>query len=256
MVCESWHRQLDSYVDGELTPKGMELFSVHLRHCQLCAAVTVARMQMRHKVQSSAKRFTPSADFRRRVQNSITGRPQSYFIQTRRTLAAALIAATILVSIGMHVGLHRSHQRGQEAYSELADMHVSTLASSSQVDVFSSDRHTVKPWFEGRIPFSFELPDLQDPDFSLLGGRIVYLQQTPGAHLIYKIRKHEVSVFIFQEPALRTKWSEEYSVTNTLSFNMETWTENGLRYCVLGDTTAADIKELSELLKAAGRSLS
>lgn len=254
MVCESWQRQLDSYVDGELPPRRMELFNVHLRHCPLCAATTLAHMQMRRNVHSSGKRFTPSAEFRRRVQNSITGRPQSYFIQTRRTLAAALIAAMILTGIGMHLGLHRAHQRGQEAYSELADMHVSTLASSSQVDVISSDRHNVKPWFEGKIPFSFELPDLQDTDFSLLGGRIVYLQQTPGAHLIYKIRKQEVSVFIFQEPALRTKWSEEYSVANTLAFNMETWTENGLRYCVLGDTTAADINELSQLLKAAGRS--
>jgi anti-sigma factor RsiW len=87
-----------------------------------------------------------------------------------------------------------------------------------------------------------------------LGGRITYLGQTPGAHLIYKVRKHEISVFIFQEWSLRGGWDEEYPLTKELSFNMKTWSQGGLRYCILGDASAGDINNLAELLKRAARS--
>ena len=130
-------------------------------------------------------------------------------------------------------------------------MHVSALASATPVDVVSTDRHTVKPWFQGKIPFTFNLPDLQGSEFTLLGGRVTYLAQTPGAHLIYQVRKHEVSVFIFQD-----RGDETASVTSTpfhtLSFNVENWTQNGLRYFVVGDVGADDIEALSKLLRDAG----
>jgi anti-sigma factor RsiW len=112
----------------------------------------------------------------------------------------------------------------------------------------------VKPWFQGKIPFGFDLPELQNSEFSLLGGRMTFLDQTPGAHLIYAVRKHEISVFIFQEAALRGKWDERSPVTRELSFSMETWSQGGLRYCVVGDAAATDINSLAELLKSAASS--
>ena len=134
-------------------------------------------------------------------------------------------------------------------------MHVATLASSSPVDVISTDRHTVKPWFQGKIPFAFNLPELQNSEFSLLGGRMTYLDQTPGAHLIYDVRKHHISVFVFQERALSLKSPsslDESSLSPTkLPFNMETWSQGGLRYFVIGDASAADIDGLAKLFKAA-----
>src|SRR5437660_3603969 len=104
-----------------------------------------------------------------------------------------------------------------------------------------TDRHTVKPWFQGKIPFAFDLPEVQNSEFSLLGGRMTYLGQTPGAHLIYAVRKHEISVFVFQEGAMRGGWDENSAVTKKLSFNMATWRQGGLRYFVIGDTNTADI---------------
>jgi anti-sigma factor RsiW len=80
------------------------------------------------------------------------------------------------------------------------------------------------------------------------------LDQTPAAHLIYEVRKHEISVFIFQEAALRAKWEKESPVTKELSFNMETWSQGGLRYCVVGDAAATDIDNLAALLKGAAGS--
>ena len=109
-----------------------------------------------------------------------------------------LLIAGVLISNYLQMRSARNH-----LFSEVADLHVATLASSSPVDVVSTDRHTVKPWFQGRIPFAFNLPELQNTDFTLLGGRVTYLDQVPGAQLIYDIRKHHISVFIFPEAALR-----------------------------------------------------
>jgi anti-sigma factor RsiW len=121
------------------------------------------------------------------------------------------------------------------------------------VDVISTDRHTVKPWFQGKIPFAFNLPELQNSEFSLIGGRMTYLDQTPGAHLIYDARKHHISVFVFQERSLNLPASlgANFLAPQKLPFNMETWSGGGLRYFVVGDASAADIENLAKLFKGA-----
>ena len=78
---------------------------------------------------------------------------------------------------------------------------------------------------------------------------MTYLAQTPGAHLIYEVGKHRISVFVFQERSLRGGLEQNSPVTRRLSFNMETWTQNGLRYFVVGDASAADINDLAKLFK-------
>jgi anti-sigma factor RsiW len=253
MVCESWKTELDTYLDGELPSDQMHVFDSHLRTCPSCAADALARVQMKRTVQAVGKRFTPSPEFRARMQQRIAMKPRRTVAGFAWMMATAVIAVVVVVGLAAtYLGRQRAGQ--EQVYSELADLHVATLASSSPVDVVSSDQHTVKPWFQGKIPFAFDLPELQNSEFSLLGGRITYLGQTPGAHLIYKVRKHEISVFIFQEGSLRGRWDEEYPVTKELSFNMETWNQGGLRYCVLGDAATADINNLAELLKHAARS--
>jgi anti-sigma factor RsiW len=253
MVCESWTTQLDTYLDGELPSEEMYIFDSHVRICPSCAADALERVQMKRTVQSAGKRFTPSAEFRRRVQQSIAAKPRRGVAWFSWTIATAMIAVLLVAGwAATYVGRQRAGQ--EQVYSELADLHVATLASSSPVDVVSTDRHTVKPWFQGKIPFTFDLPELQNSEFSLLGGRIGYLGQTPGAHLIYEVRKHKISVFIFQEGSLRNRWYEESRVTKELSFNMETWGQGSLRYCILGDAAAGDINNLAELLKHAAGS--
>jgi anti-sigma factor RsiW len=138
----------------------------------------------------------------------------------------------------------------EQEMAQLVDMHVAALASPNPVDVVSSDRHTVKPWFQGKIPFSFNLPELQGADFTLVGGRVSYLAQSPGAHLIYRLRQHEISVFIFQDRGEETAVSASGPVS-TMSFTVESWTKNGLRYFVVGDVGAQDIERLSKLLRDA-----
>ena len=92
-------------------------------------------------------------------------------------------------------------------------------------------------------------------DDTLLGGRVTYFAQTPGAHLIYQIRKHEISVFIFQDRAFEGRGEAAASlpagVAHAVSFNVENWTQDGLRYFVVGDVGAGDIQALSKLLQEA-----
>ena len=130
---------------------------------------------------------------------------------------------------------------------------MATLGSPNPVDVVSSDRHTVKPWFQGKIPFTFNLPELQNSDFTLIGGRVAYLGQTSGAHLIYQIRKHEISVFMFPENAFASLGSGS-EVGRRQTFNVETWAQDGLRYVVFGDAAPEDIQKLSALLKSTAKS--
>jgi anti-sigma factor RsiW len=131
------------------------------------------------------------------------------------------------------------------------DQHVATLASANPLDVISTERHTVKPWFAGKIPFTFNLPELQGSPFVLAGGRVSYLSQSPGAELIFRVRQHQISLFIFQDQGLREAGTNEPERT-ALSFEVRTWRHNGLRYFVIGDASPQDLDKLSELIKAAG----
>jgi anti-sigma factor RsiW len=258
MVCESWKEKLDTYLDGELPEQEMRSFDAHVRGCPSCSADALTRVQMKRALQVAGKRFVPSADFRRRIEQSITPKPQRSFRLGWMLAAAAGVIVVVGTLTSTYVGSWSGKDQAsrEHVFSEIADLHVATLASSSPVDVISTDRHTVKPWFQGKIPFAFNLPELQNSEFSLLGGRMTYLDQTPGAHLIYDVRKHHISVFVFQERALSLSLKlpaslDESSLSSKqLPFNMETWSQGGLRYFVIGDASHADIDSLAKLFKA------
>ena len=226
----------------------MRSFDAHVRSCPSCSADALMRVQMKRAIQAAGTRYTPSAEFRRRLQQKIAAKPRRSF-GLGWTFAAA--AAAIIV-IGTLTTVYLGTRSGKDrVFSEIADLHVATLASSSPVDVISTDRHTVKPWFQGKIPFAFNLPELENSEFTLRGGRMTYLDQTAGAHLIYDVRKHHISVFVFQERALPARLDENLVSPKKQPFNLETWSQGGLRYFVIGDASAADIDGLAKLLKQA-----
>ena len=250
MACEQWRGKLDAYVDGELEPAGASALATHLRSCASCAADALERVQMKRSVQMAGRLYAASDELRNRIAKFVAAKPRRDTGSLWKILAVpALSLLALSVAVNWYVG--RENTRRQRVYSELADLHVAALASATPVDVVSTDRHTVKPWFQGKIPFTFNLPELQGSEFTLLGGRVTYLAQTPGAHLIYQIRKHEVSVFIFQDRGEETA-SLPSGPVHAASFNAENWTQGGLRYFVVGDVSANDIQVLSKLLKDAG----
>ena len=264
MACDQWQGKLDAYADGELDPAEVRALGAHLPGCSICAAAVLERVQLKRSVHIAGKRYSASPELRHRVSQAVGSQLVASKIvaaKPRRQMGwywpilavPALLLLIISITVNLYVG--RENARRQHVYSELADLHVAALASTSPVDVVSTDRHTVKPWFQGKIPFTFNLPELQGSPFALLGGRVTYLAQTPGAHLIYQVRKHEISVFIFQDRIFEDHGSDPASLpsgpVHAASFNEESWTQNGLRYFVIGDASTADIDSLAKLFRGA-----
>jgi anti-sigma factor RsiW len=219
--------------------------AAHLRDCSTCAADALRRVQLRRTTKLAGKRYTPSIAFRRRVEQKVAPPRRRIWMRAwvpvSATLAAILaIALTFLIA----------QPRSQPLLTELADLHVANLAASTPVDVASSNRHTVKPWFQGKLPFSFDLPELEGSPFTLLGGRLTYLNHEPGAHLVYDISGHRISVFIVRN---QTAFSSSPAWSSVLSFHVESWNAGDLRYFVVSDASPDSIRQLSDLLKSAAR---
>jgi len=249
MNCDQARADLEFYLDGELASDRTRELEGHVRACPECAAEVLRSVQWKRQVKAAGAMYSPSAEFRERMTRRLQKAPKKAW---RWNWALAGACALVLAVFGFSM-VRRSQERlvAEHTLSEVADLHVATLASASPVDVVSTDRHTVKPWFQGRIPFTFNLPELAGSEFSLVGGRMAYLRQAPGAELIFQIRKHQISVFIFQEHALDDGLGSLNGPSHQLTFNMNTWTQNGLRYVVVGDASGSDIASLSQLLKAA-----
>ncbi len=247
MSCE-WRIELNGYVDRELAPPQMAECEQHLRNCSHCAAAVRGLLQMKQAIRSAAAaRYAPSAALRLRLL-PVKAAPSKArrFWQAQFSLAAAALTLLVIAAAAIWVGKPGL----PDLAGELVDLHVTALASANQVDVLSSDRHTVKPWFEGRLPFAFNLPDLQDSPFRLIGGRVAYLRQSPGAHLLVGKGKHQLSVFIFQDRG-QSQGFKSPEETRKLGFTIDTWSQAGLSYAVVGDTAPADIRSLRRLFQVA-----
>lgn len=250
MACASWRDRTERYADGEGSAEEMSAVADHLRGCAACASEVAGRLRLKSAVRSAGKRYSPSLALRKRVEKEIGARaPRTWTSAWMPWLVAT--AAVGVVALVFVRGW--SSYRQDRTFAELTDLHVATLASPTPVDVVSTDRHTVKPWFQGKIPFTFNLPELSGSPFSLEGGRVAYLEQSPGAELLYRIGDHRISVFVFQERE-RSALAAGEGRSRRLTFNVETWAEDGLRYYVIGDVEASHIHELSALLKSAERS--
>jgi anti-sigma factor RsiW len=246
MTCE-WREKLDVYIDGELPQPEMAQVAAHLHSCPSCASDALGRMQMKRSIHITATNaFVPSAEFRDKVAKT-TGVSRRVYVRWLPAVALAAVTALTVVALAFWP----RHSGHPDVFAEVADVHVATLASVNPVDVISTDRHTVKPWFEGKLPFTFDLPELQNTDFRLIGGRMAYIAQSPGAQLLFAIRKHQISIFVFQERDNFAGLGPNPSLSHNLAFNLESWTDRGLRYVVISDASSADVQALSNLLRSA-----
>jgi anti-sigma factor RsiW len=262
MNCSECQSRVVSYVDAELPLPEMENLRAHLATCAACAAATLALMESKAAVRRAGIRYAAPSQLRAKVldlarsetelapdaiRNQGTVRGASFSqLWPRWALATA---ALLVLAAGLFIAVSR--QQSAKTVAELADLHVTTLASANPVEVVSTDRHTVKPWFQGRIPFTFNLPELQGTPFTLLGGRVAYFHQEPGAHLVFAYQRHFISVFIFRDTS-QLSMPASFSADKTSSFTLRTWTKEGLRYVVIGDANASIIDNLAGLLQHAG----
>ena len=253
MSCQDWQTRVEAYVDAELAPDEMDSFRAHAANCTNCASAALALVEAKGALRRAGRRYVASPELRARILSesqaaakSISEResPPAKVLSWPRWVMAA--AAILLLASGLFFFSARSQRPGSLA--EFADLHVADLASSNPVEVVSTDRHTVKPWFQGRIPFTFDLPDLGGSPFTLTGGRVAYFHQEPGAQLIFSYQRHLISAFIFRDtPQLAI--SESAFSDRSTSFNLQTWTRDGLRYVLVSDVNAATLQQLAALLQ-------
>src|SRR5580698_9564873 len=214
--------QLSAFIDGELSPAEQRGIEQHLSTCHACTLRVLSATQLKDATARAGHRFAPPPEALARLTASLDAQQQTntqqqtnasqqtkqpakiYFI---RPAAWAAIAAAILLAVSL-LGWRTLHQTNTLA-AELLDQHLATLSSGAIPQVISTDRHTVKPWFQGRLPFSFNLPDAEalPPDTTLKGADLTYFNGQPAALLLFTIHKHEVSVFLTQRiggPSLPT----------------------------------------------------
>ena len=249
MTCDVWRDKLDAYVDAACSQQELPGIETHLRTCPSCAAEVLGRLRIKRMTQAAAARYSPSPEFRRSIETSIQPKRKSVWSFAWMPGVAVAAAALALLIVGLTVWMH--HAAREQALAELVDMHVATLASANPVDVISTDRHTVKPWFQGKLPFTFNLPELQNSPFKLIGGRVMYFEHSPGAQLLFQIRSHHLSVFVFQNQPSMFPVAVGVTSARELAFNVETWAEGGLRYIVISDASPADVHALGELMRNA-----
>jgi len=205
---------LNSLADGELTPDQRAAVDKHLAECRSCTSSALFQSLLKSATNKAGQRYNPPAQFLERLAlragDEIAPSRSAQFRITpwsMRGLAFAsfLVAFALLLVIGSMAFVQRSSYRAaidSSRYAglvtEACDQHIATLASNLPPQVISSDRHTVKPWFQGKLPFSFNLPENLPDDTKLEGANLTYLGSQPAALLLYSIGKHRVSIFVRQ----------------------------------------------------------
>ncbi len=239
---------LSAYLDGEISAEETRGMQAHLSVCPDCTAELAGMMAIKRNLHAAHDRYAPSAEFRRVIGRQVAAPQRRRWLKVAAPPFASGLAAALLI-FAVAWNTHTRERALNAAFlSEVADLHVTTLASSNPVDVVSTDKHTVKPWFQGRIPFSFNLPDFAGTEFTLLGGKTIYLEQDPGAQLLVAMRQHKISVLIFEDrPKADGMFPKQNGITERDGFPIETWRQHGLRFVIIGN---ADIAELSKLAQA------
>jgi anti-sigma factor RsiW len=147
--------------------------------------------------------------------------------------------------------LYPKTSQGDPMIAALVDSHVTALASPNPVDVISTSQHTVRPWFQGKLPFAFKMPDLEGSPFTLIGGKVVYVDQRPGAELLYQTGQHKISIFIFQA---RSKGNTAPVWNHDVSFTASSWTAGGRDCYLVSDASQGEASKLVTMFQEANRS--
>jgi anti-sigma factor RsiW len=244
--------QLNALIDGELPPAEQQGIEHHLTTCHACTLRVLSATQLKAATARAGQRFAPPPEALARLTAQLhsQSQPQSppqpqpkptARIYSIRPVAWTALAAAILLTISL-LTWRQLHPTNTLA-AELLDQHLATLSSAATPQVISTDRHTVKPWFQGRLPFSFNLPDATalPPDTTLKGANLTYLNGQPAALLLFTIHKHEVSVFLTQRaggPIFTT-------LPNTRSgFTIDSATTKALHIVAVSDVNPADLNAL------------
>jgi anti-sigma factor RsiW len=248
MTCDEAEILLHALIDGELDAGHAREVEAHIADCPGCAAQLRAYREMSKAVAGADLRYAAPPALRRRIEASL---PQARVPNRRAVLrgfamgsAVSAIAATGLVAI-----ILRSDDEAR-IQSEVVSAHLRSLQAGHLTDVLSTDQHTVKPWFNGKIDVAPPVVDLTAQGFTLIGGRLDYVDTRPIGAIVYKRRSHVINLFVAQTASTERRAAK----TETLQgFNIRHWSERGLNYWAVSDIAKDELAEFGEKFENAMR---
>ena len=248
MNCEESHLLLNAYADGELDLVRHIELEAHLKACPACLRRFEGIGARRTRIRESLPRFSASQQLRERIHSSLRAEAQRAGRQRPLrfppawrywNLAGLAASVTIALLAGYSWGSYRT--RSDSVATEAIAEHMRSLQASHLMDVASTDRHTVKPWFAGRLDFSPPVVDLTDIGFPLVGGRLDQIDSRTAAALVFRRKLHAINVFIWPS---REAIPPPHSASES-GFNAQGWTHGGLNFLAVSEIPAADLEQFA-----------
>jgi anti-sigma factor RsiW len=248
--CQEAQALINGYVDGELDlMKSLEI-ERHLQECSGCARAHASLQAIRTAIRNSDLYFRTPPDLARRVRSAVREADRADHPRRVRPGALLAVAASLALITAAGWGLARlMPTRPDDAFlaRELVASHVrSQMLPSHRYDVASSDPHTVKPWFEGKLDFAPPVKDLVGHGYPLVGGRLDYLHDRPVAALVYQRRKHAINLFIW--PTTPGDQASPPDVTRQ-GFHMIRWARSGMTFWVVSDLNEGELREFVRMIQ-------
>src|SRR5262245_12844756 len=260
MQCERAREMLSPYLDGELSTEERRTVAAHLAQCRDCSAQLSDFRRVGQTLAEAGREPVPKA-LAARVRSNlaravhaeptptalIRGSARAGASAVRRGLlrqAAVIAAACVLSAVATWLATSTLGQQHRLEQDVLA-AHVRSLLQDSPIQVASSDAHTVKPWFAGRVDFSPEVKDLASEGFPLIGGRLDYVGGRRVGAVVYKRRLHIVNVFMW--PSASVGDTAPRLITHK-GYNLFTWNRGGIDYWAVSDLNTGDLAQLQALL--------
>ncbi|MGD0545117.1 MAG: anti-sigma factor [Candidatus Acidiferrales bacterium] len=249
MTCENNERLLRAYFDAELDLVRSLEFEEHLNTCPRCSGELREQQTLRNSIRAANLYERAPDSLRARIQATlpVEARPQSISTTRRPVIEWLAIAAAILIAVflGVKVIPDIRSQKQNLVAEEIVASHIRSLQPGHLMDIESTDQHTVKPWFDGKLDFAPPVVDLATQGFPLVGGRLDYIGRRNVAALVYQRQKHFINVFIWPEEKNSAKPPE---VQTMQGYNVVSWSHNGMNFCAVSDLNSMELRQFADLL--------
>jgi anti-sigma factor RsiW len=248
MTCREAGPLLHARLDNELDMAGAASIDLHLSDCRACAAQYEALQNLHDEIAAADLAYAPGAALERKLAEQFLHEKESPFrFWSASWLRSSVIAAAAIGVIALIVSIPilRISGGADAVGAEILDSHLRALEPVHQVDVPSSDQHTVKPWFQGKISFSPPVPDLTKDDFILVGGRLEVIHQQPSAAIVYRRRQHIISLYVSPSPGADSKTE----LRNLGGYHLLHWAQNDLSYWAVSDVDPTDLRTFADLIR-------
>jgi anti-sigma factor RsiW len=248
LICQEAHKLIHPYLDGELDLVRSLEIEAHLKDCQTCAQAYDELRSLHFAISDTAVRFEPPAALRNRVRFAVRDESELSNRPLRlpwRWIIPVMASVVVIVALSF-LALQNRPSTGDLITQEIVSSHVRSLMEKHLTDVPSSDQHTVKPWFDGRLDFSPPVKDLASAGFNLVGGRLDYIGNRPVAALVYQHRQHYINVFVW--PSTGASDVSGRALVRQ-GYNMINWSNSGMNYWAISDLNLAELQEFVQLLQ-------